>query len=223
MNTQLAEYILLEKFKSEPFHNLFLLNNICPKTTAYGGTCSDKTLSYLAEVKAAGFEAYLHSACIGGEDIHRLVRLEIGGRRYFADIGNGWPSIQLFSADTPVTYGCYGMRYRTTIDNGVITVYHLKRGIEKIQMKIDIAPKSESIIYQSIEGRFSSNRTYPFGSELRFSMVVGDRFLFVRGTRLEIYSHYGYEEISNINMKDLKSVIVKYFDYDITPIFLQTI
>jgi len=223
MSIQLAEYILLKKFKREPFHNLFLLNNIHPKTTAYGGTCSDKTLSYLAEVKAAGFEAYLHSACIGGEDIHRLVRLEIEGGRYFADIGNGWPSIQLFSADTPVTYECYGMRYRTVIENGVITVYHLKRGIEKIQMEIDIAVKPESMIYKSIKDRFSSNITYPFSNELRFSMVVGDRFLFVRDTQLEIYSHDGYEEISNIHMKNLESTIVNHFDYDIRPILTQAI
>ncbi|KMV28378.1 hypothetical protein AB733_24090 [Photobacterium swingsii] len=86
MTVQLAQKILLDKFKQEPFHNLYLLNNVQPSTTAYGGTCSDKTLSYLEAAKVAGFDAHLHSARIGGQDIHRLVRLEIGNQRYFADI-----------------------------------------------------------------------------------------------------------------------------------------
>lgn len=218
MTVQLAQQILLDKFKYEPFHNLFLLNNVLPTTTAYGGTCSDKTLSYLEAAKAAGLDAHLHSARIGGQEIHRLVRLEIGNQRYFADIGNGWPSIQLFPAATPIVYECYGMRYRTEIENGVITVYHLKRGVEKQQMEIDIAAKPEAEIRQGIANRFSTNITYPFSNQLRFSMVVGQRFLFIRDTRLEIYSSGGYEEVPNISISDLLNVVTKYFDYDIKPL-----
>jgi arylamine N-acetyltransferase len=215
MTVNLAQQILLGKFKKEPFHNLYLLNNAQPITTAYGGTCSDKTLSYLAAVKAVGLEAYLHSARIGGQDIHRLVRLEIDNQRYFADIGNGWPSIQLVPAAHPITYECYGMRFRTTIVNGVITVHHCKRGVEKQQMEIDITAKPEAEIYQSIAKRFSSNITYPFSNQLRFSMVVGERFLFIRDTQLEIYSSSCYEEIPNISMSNLQVIIDEYFSYDI--------
>ncbi|PSW19069.1 hypothetical protein C9I94_24165 [Photobacterium swingsii] len=215
MTVQLAQKILLDKFKQEPFHNLYLLNNVQPSTTAYGGTCSDKTLSYLEAAKVAGFDAHLHSARIGGQDIHRLVRLEIGNQRYFADIGNGWPSIQLFPAATPIVYECYGMRYRTEIENGVITIYHLKRGVEKQQMEIDIAAKPEAEIRQGIANRFSTNITYPFSNQLRFSMIVGQRFLFIRGTQLEIYSSSGYEEVPNISISDLQNVVMEYFGYDI--------
>lgn len=221
MTVHLAQQILLDKFIQEPFHNLYLLNNVHPVTMAYGGTCSDKALSYLAATKAAGLDAYLHSARIGGKDIHRLVRLEINNQRYFADIGNGWPSIQLIPAATPILYECYGMRFRTTIENGVITVYHRKRNVEKKQMEIDIAAKSETKIYHSIENRFSANIIYPFSSQLRFSMVVGKRFLFIRDTQLEVYSNSGYEEVLNISMHNLKDVIEEYFGYDIKPLESQ--
>ena len=221
MTVHLAQQILLDKFKQEPFHNLYLLNNVHPATMAYGGTCSDKALSYLDATKAVGLDAYLHSARIGGKDIHRLVRLEIGNQRYFADIGNGWPSIQLIPAATPILYECYGMRFRTTIENDVITVYHRKRNVEKKQMEIDIAAKSETEIYHSIENRFSADIIYPFSSQLRFSMVVGKRFLFIRDTQLEIYSNSGYEEVLNISMNNLQDVIEEYFGYDIKPIESQ--
>ena len=221
MTVHLAQQILLAKFKQEPFHNLYLLNNVHPATMAYGGTCSDKALSYLDATKAAGLDAYLHSARIGGQDIHRLVRLEINNQRYFADIGNGWPSIQLIPAATPILYECYGMRFRTTIENDVITVYHRKRNVEKKQMEIDIAAKSETEIYHSIENRFSADIIYPFSSQLRFSMVVGKRFLFIRDTQLEIYSNSGYEEMLNISMNNLQDVIEEYFGYDIKPLESQ--
>ncbi|MGP5133862.1 hypothetical protein ACTXKV_06440 [Psychrobacter cibarius] len=221
MTVHLAQQILLDKFKQEPFHNLYLLNNVHPATMAYGGTCSDKALSYLDATKAVGLDAYLHSARIGGKDIHRLVRLEINNQRYFADIGNGWPSIQLIPAATPILYECYGMRFRTTIENDVITVYHRKRNVEKKQMEIDIAAKSETEIYHSIENRFSADIIYPFSSQLRFSMVVGKRFLSIRDTQLEIYSNSGYEEVLNISMSNLRDVIEGYFGYDIKPIESQ--
>ena len=218
MTVELAQQILLDKFKREPFHNLYLLNNVHPTTTAYGGTCSDKTLSYLEAVQAAGFDAHLHSARIDRQENHRLVRLEIGKQRYFADIGNGWPSIQLFPADTPIAYECYGMHFRTKLENGVISIYHLKCGIEKLQMEIDIAPKPDAEIRQAIANRFSPQIIYPFSNKLRFSMVVGQRFLFIRDTRLEIYSSGGYEEVPDINISDLKRVLMEYFGYELKPL-----
>lgn len=218
MTVQLAQQILLDKFQREPFHNFYLLNDVQPTTGVYGGTCSDKTLSYLEAAKSAGLDAHLHSARIGGKEIHRLVRLEIDNQRYFADIGNGWPSIHLFPANTPIEYECYGMAYRTRVEEGVITVYHRKNGIEKQQMEIDIEEKPDAEIRQSIANRFSANITYPFSNQLRFSMISGRRFLFIRDTLLEIYSDAGYEEISSLTKIDIKTLIMKYFKYDISPL-----
>lgn len=218
MSLELAEQILLDKFRSEPFHNLYLLSNMQPDNFESGGTCSDKTLSYLRAARKAGLSAHLHTARIAGKEIHRLIRLEIKGRRYFADVGNGWPSIKLFPALRPITYKCYGMGYRSSIEDGVITIYHRKRGVEMIQMEIDIPEKDEGKIYQSISSRFTSGIKYPFSNQLRFSMVIGKRFLFLRDTRLEIYSSDGYEEIPDINIRNLREIILTYFGYDIDSI-----
>jgi hypothetical protein len=87
-------------------------------------------------------------------------------------------------------------------------------------MEIDIEEKSEDEIRQGITTRFSSNITYPFSNQLRFSMVVGERFLFIRDTKLEIYSFGSYKEVSDINMSNLQNLIDKYFNYDITPLHL---
>ena len=217
MSVRLAQKILLDKFRQEPFHNLYLLNNIKSVVTKYGGTCSDKTLSYLSAVRAAGLDAYLHSARIGGQEIHRLVRLEIDNERYFADIGNGWPSLQLFPASKPVNYECYGMRYRTEIKDQVMKVFHTKHGLEKQQMELDLEEKFESVILQDISQRFNRNIVYPFQKYLRFSMVVDDKFLFIRDRCLEVYkSEQNYSEI--LVDENLEMFIQQHFKYDIRVI-----
>lgn len=219
MSVALAERILRSKFEKEPFHNLYILNSIQPITNDYGGTCSDKALSYLTATQEAGFNTHLHSARIGGQEIHRLVRLEIDGRRYFADVGNGWPSLKLYPADEAIYYKYFGMSFRTEVTNGTLVVYHNKCGDEKLQMEIDIDCKSEVILRQRIAERFTSNIIYPFRDELRFSMVVGERFLFIRDTQLEIYSSDSCEIVVGINMDNHYNMIDRYFGYDIRPAF----
>ena len=217
MSVRLAQKILLDKFQQEPFHNLYLLNNIKPVETRYGGTCSDKTLSYLAAARAAGLDVQLHSARISGQEIHRLVRLEIDNERYFADVGNGWPSIKLFPASKPVNYECYGMCYRTEIKDQVMKVFHTKHGLEKQQMELDLEEKLESVMLQDISQRFNRNILYPFQKHLRFSMVVDDSFLFIRNNCLEVYaSGRSYSEISVKG--SLEDFILKHFKYDIRAI-----
>jgi uncharacterized protein YfiM (DUF2279 family) len=85
---QRLEALMLEKFRNEPFHNLRLMYG--PKIAAAvpGGTCSDKTQSFIAAATEAGFDVSLHSGFIDGREIHRLARVRIDGRICFADIGN---------------------------------------------------------------------------------------------------------------------------------------
>ena len=56
-----VEALMLEKFKGEPFHNLHLLYGKQLKFPNQGGTCSDKSLSFVRAAKYAGFDASLHS------------------------------------------------------------------------------------------------------------------------------------------------------------------
>lgn len=218
MSIQLAEDLLLQKFQQEPFHNLYLLQGVEPTTLVHGGTCSDKTLSYLSSAREAGLDAHLHSARIGGEEIHRLARLELGGRRFFADVGNGWPSIKLYSADTPTHYSSFGMEFRSEVDAGVIRIFHRKRSVEKLQMEIDTQPVPEEEMGLRIKRRFSSGITYPFQEELRFSMVVGERFLFLRHTQLEIYEDHRNHILTGISQENLPYITRTYFHYDLQPL-----
>ena len=124
-----VEALMLQKFKTEPFQNLQLLSGKQPSSPRHGGTCSDKTLSFLSAASQAGFSASLHSGFIGGKEIHRLARVHVDGRVFFADVGNVWvqfPSTAAISRDPSVIrprvgFGL-GMRYNTPVGALVIDV-----------------------------------------------------------------------------------------------------
>ena len=215
-----VEALMLDKFKTEPFHNLYLLSGKDPKTLEYGGTCSDKTLSFLESLTRAGVSASLHSGYIGGEEIHRLVKVSISGRHFFADVGNGWPALRLYPQDCEIEYRCFGMGFRTEISGQRLTVFHRRNGKESLQLEIDFDGKPEEEIRADIDARFDRGIEYPFRNSVRFSLVVDERFLFLRGERLEIYSDEKFEVVSGIKFGQLPDVIHQYFDFDISRLGL---
>ncbi|MCB9545267.1 MAG: hypothetical protein H6706_05160 [Myxococcales bacterium] len=206
---------MLQHFRAEPFHNLHLLYGPRLGSAVPGGTCSDKTLSFVAAGVRAGFDISLHSGFIGGREIHRLARVGIGSRRFFADVGNGWPSLRLYPADREIAFRCFGMGFRTEIADGRLSVFHEKRGRESLQLEIDMRGRPESEIRADIEARFSSGAVYPFSDALRFSLVVGTRFLFLRGDRLEIYDDAGFECLDGINGARISEVLRDHFGFDL--------
>jgi hypothetical protein len=213
-----VEALMLEKFRSEPFHNFHLLYGEQLQSPLQGGTCSDKTLSFLSAAKRAGFDASLHSAYIGGSEIHRLARVRIGDEILFADVGNGWPAIKLYPADREISYRSYGMSFRTEIVSSRIIVFNERQGQESLQLEIDVSEKPESQILADIDARFSSGVTYPFSNSLRFSLLVEDKFLFLRGDRLEIYSDKEFDVLEGIEPVQVSEVIQRYFGYEIKPL-----
>jgi hypothetical protein len=213
-SVQAVEALMLEHFRTEPFHNLPLIYGERLRSAVPGGTCSDKTLSFVDAGVKAGFEVSLHSGFIGGQEIHRLARVRIGSRLFFADVGNGWPALKLYPADREVSYRFFGMGFRTEIAHGRVTVLHEKRGRESPQLEIDVAGRPEAAIRADIAGRFSSGIAYPFSNSLRFSLVVGNRFLFLRGDRLEIYGDCGFECVAGICEAKVPDVLRDYFGCD---------
>jgi arylamine N-acetyltransferase len=209
------EALMFEHFTTEPFHNLSLIYKQLPYSVLPGGTCSDKTLSFLASGKQAGFDISLHSGFINGREIHRLARIHIGERLFFADVGNGWPAIKLYPADQEISYRSFGMGFRTEIRAGRISVFHEKRGKESLQLEIDVHGRPESEIKDDIRRRFSSGIVYPFSKSLRFSLVVGKQFLFLRGNRLEIYDDTGFEDVMGIDEAHVPRILHDYFGYDL--------
>ena len=67
----------------------------------------------------------------------------------------------------------------------------------------------------AIEARFTSGVEYPFSNSLRFSLIVRERFLFLRGDRLEIYSDNSFELLEEIEESEVPNVLHEYFGFDI--------
>jgi arylamine N-acetyltransferase len=203
-----VEALMLVKFRTEPFHNLHLLYGNYLQSVLQGGTCSDKSLSFLSAAKTANFEVALHSGFIGGKEIHRLIRVHIDGRIFFADVGNGWPSLRLYPADREVNYRCFGMGFRTEISGSCVTVFHERHGKETLQLEIEIRGRPESEIRVDIAARFNSGVVYPFSNSIRFSRIVGDQFVFLRGNSLEIYGDKSFEVVDGLNEADSSRIIL---------------
>ena len=206
---------MLDQFQHEPFHNLQLIYNTRLQSALPGGTCSDKTLSFVAAASKAGFDVALHTGFICGQEIHRLARVRIGSDLYFADVGNGWPSLRLYPSDRNISFSCFGMNFRTEVANGRVSVFHKRLGRESLQLEIDIKSRSEADIRADIEARFTSGVVYPFSNSLRFSLVVRESFLFLRGDRLEIYSDKSFELLEEIEESKVPNVLHEYFGLDI--------
>lgn len=210
------ETIIADKFRTEPFHNLHLLYDKVPNGLRLGGTCSDKTMSFIKTAAAAGYMASLHSGLIGGREIHRLARLVIEDSVFFADVGNGWPALKLYPASHEIQYSVFGMNFRTELCGSWIKVFHEKQGKETCQVEIDTQVRPKPEIEAEIETRFSSGIVYPFSNSLRFSQIVNGRFLFIRGDVLQIYSKEDYKTVDGITRSNLPIILKDYFGYNVT-------
>lgn len=210
-----VELLMLEKFRAEPFHNFRLLYGDQLSDLLPGGTCSDKTLSFCDVARRRGFDVSLHSGYIDGEENHRLARVHVDGRVFFADIGNGWPALRLYPADREVAFRCFGIGFRTEVAGTRLSVFCERHGREALQLEVDVQAKPEHTILAAIGSRFTSGIVYPFSNSLRFSLVVGDRFMFLRGERLEIYGEDSFEEVNGIGHAELPRVLYDYFGLDL--------
>ena len=208
-----VESLLLKSFKEEPFHNLYLLYDKPPLADKYGGTCSDKTISFISSLKSFGYDAELHTGYINSKEIHRLARISIQERTYFADVGNGWPATKLYPADEEICFNSFGMKYRTVINNNRIFVYHTRNEKESLQLEIDKTPCDQEIVKESIARRFSEGIKYPFSNSLRFSLIVENRFLFLRGEHLEIYSDDSFNVVNGVTRENIPKILKQYFKY----------
>jgi len=216
MNTlEIAESILMEKFRTEPFHNFHRLKET-ENFSSCGGTCSDKTKSYIRALHENGIKANLHTALIDNKYNHQIARIEFEGHSCFADAGNGWPSIYLYPDNKEVNYRCYGMSFRSEIYNDTIKIFHTRNNIEKLQMEFNRIPQSQELVKKNMNRRFTNNTEYPFDMGIRFSMVVADRFLFIRNNELQIYSDTEYSSFDIVSPNNLSDIIKEHYYFTIT-------
>lgn len=202
-------------FRSEPFHTLNLVLDSSSNHQVPGGTCSDKSLSFQRLAKEHGFDAYLHNAFIGGEDCHRLVRVELEGLVYFADVGNGWPAVIPYPAHKSIQYTVFGMSFRSEVTSEYISVFHNTGNGDKLMVKIPINAKTEQEILNDIAHRFSVGMEYPFSGKLRFSAISGDEFIFLKDSSLRIYSSMGVHTRESLLEGEWPGIIESIFGWKI--------
>lgn len=204
------EALLLEEFKTVPFHNIFMLNKIKNKDLSLGGTCSDKVLHFRGVLKNNDIETKLHSSFINNMECHRMLSVLINNKKYFIDIGSGWPFLKLIPEFTPIEFSVYGMSFKTKIFENKFIIYH-KTGKEYKQMiDVPMFTKNESDILYDIENRYKDTSIYPFHNSLRFSIVKDDSFYFIKGNILRIYNVTGITE-KTINSNEINDLIQKEF------------
>ncbi|WP_181897643.1 hypothetical protein [Winogradskyella eximia] len=207
------ESLLLNEFKTVPFHNLFMLNNIQNKQLSLGGTCSDKVLRFKGILDNNDINSKLHSSFINGIECHRMLSVIINDRKYYIDVGSGWPSVKLFPEFKEIEYSIYGMNFKTEINDNKIFLYHKTKSSYEYNkmMVIPKVSKSQEDILLDIKNRFVDSSIYPFHDSVRFSIVKGQIFYFIKGSRIRIYSDKGFKEYM-LNEKEVLSFIKEKFN-----------
>ncbi|MDH2433072.1 hypothetical protein QCD60_10875 [Pokkaliibacter sp. MBI-7] len=183
--------LMLEEFSTVPFHNLFYLGISAPdllvNPLSSGGTCSDKVLAFRDRLKTQSIAARLHSAFINGVNCHRVLVLDLAGERYFADVGNAWPSVRLFPAAGDAVYSAYGIEFSSRRRGEWLEIYQRKEGRQSLSLRIPLTLSDEHLVLQKIKHRFDGATEYPFMDGIRFAQVLGDAFVFLKKDRLRIY------------------------------------
>lgn len=216
------ESLLLNEFKTVPFHNLFMLNNIQNKQLSLGGTCSDKVLRFKEILLNNDIISNLHSSFINGKECHRLLSVIINDKKYFIDVGSGWPSVKLFPEHIGIEYSVYGMGFKTEIKDTEIVLYH-KPISTKEYNKMLVIPKqtkAEENILIDIKNRFIDTSIYPFQNSVRFSILSNNKFYFIKGDQLRVYSGEEIKELI-LNENGILDFIKEKFNFSVKDVNLK--
>ncbi|QZE15409.1 arylamine N-acetyltransferase [Halosquirtibacter laminarini] len=215
LSREQIENIIWDEFASVPFHNLYFLLNKRPVDPSYGGTCSDKVIHLYHRLNDLGVQVSLHASFINGEEGHRLLKVKCQGHSYFADIGSGWPSWHLLPLDTPYEYTSFGISYKTEVGSNSLNVHFIRPEKRSWQISIPYKSKSQEEIWYDIETRFEKDNNDVFLHSVRFSQIVEDRFLFLRGDELWIYTDNSAPTFISLKGTPLSNILLKYFKFNL--------
>lgn len=211
------ETLLLREFETVPFQNLFMLNNKNIVASNFGGTCSDKVLHFKKVLFENGISSRLHSAFINGVECHRMLTVMFDNQRYFIDVGSGWASSKLFPAFETVEYSVFGMTFKTEFLDDNLLIFHRANDKFKLMTTIPLNQKPEDKILFDIENRFNSKIIYPFLHSLRFSKVIDNKFYFLKGNCLRVYSQNSKFE-QTLNLNEIFELITKTFMFELNDL-----
>lgn len=213
--------LMLDEFRTVPFHNLFYLG-LCHAGMAgspTGGTCSDKVLAFRDRLTAQGIKARLHSALINGQNCHRVLVLDIDGERYFADVGNGWPSVRLFPADSDSSYSAFGIEFLSYRNGDWLDIYQQKAGRCSLSVRIPLTLMDETQVEQQVQNRFDGSTDYPFGDGIRCAQVLGDAFVFLKRDRLRIFrANRSVESVALPDWRDQITALEAHFGITLSDV-----
>lgn len=207
------EELLLEEYKTVPFHNIFMLNGIEKTGTSFGGTCSDKVLHFQKVLQKNSITSTLQSAYINGNDCHRLLAVMIQDQKFYIDVGSGFPSCKIFPAFKSIEYSVYGMSFRTEIRQNSLVIYHKTKAVHNEMSIIPFQQKTQNEILKDIKKRYFDTSVYPFRNSLRFSILIEDTFHFIKKKQLKLFNSHKNSSCL-ISKKAAYSLINNVFNFD---------
>lgn len=184
-----------------PFHNLDLLAGTSPRTVeaciaavlaGRGGPCHVMATGFLALLRGLGFRAWLAEARIGAPGDHLVCVVDLDGRRWVCDVGNGHPYRAPFPLDGRVEIAHLGWRFEAEGDGQRLTLHrHLDDGRRKRVYVVDPAPRGFADFAGIIAAHHEAPGFGPFLTGLRAVRLGDDLVATLRDLRYCRYSALG--------------------------------
>ena len=204
------EDVLHRSFQQVPFHNLYCLLGVENRNLSLGGTCTDKVQHFLSELRQFNIKSILHTAKLHEKYFHRVAVVEVEQVRFYADVGSGWPSVQLYPAGRAVKYSAYGVEFNSLPVQQGLQVHHSIEGQEGWRLYIPYDLKDREKERQITSQRYEKD--LPFKQGIRFSKVVDERFIFLKDLSVRIYQeNYKVKEYKLSSLDDALTYIEDVF------------
>ncbi len=220
MSIKRVEKIILKLFRNEPFHNLYqYYERPFPQYSLHkGGTCSVKTVSAWLKMQALkpdNITVQLHQGMVHFNQQsfdHRLLKITLRDKVYFADVGNAWPTLRLFPAHKAIKFNCYGFFFYSKLCKNHLKIYQRRDGRSSYYLTIPFSCLSEPHIRGQIKKVFSQLRAP--NKELRFAQIIDQQFLFLRGKQLHIYTD-GCRKQIDLAHQPISKILQTHFNFDL--------
>lgn len=172
-------------WRSVPFHTLFLGYAMPIENSAYGGTCSDRSILFharLTERFGARLKARLHRCRINGRETHTAILVRLRAGDYLIDVGSNWPVMRPIPCFEPSAFSAFGIQFRAVPEGSVLHVEMKRPEQQEFRpfLSADLSPQSRARVEAAIADRYSGHHELPFAGKLRFACIHGDAFYTLR-------------------------------------------
>ncbi|MEZ4433316.1 MAG: arylamine N-acetyltransferase [bacterium] len=204
-----------------PFHNIDLLAGRSPLTVdailaaavaGRGGPCHVQATAFLALLRGLGFRAWLAAGTIGAPGDHLVCVVEVEGRRYVCDVGNGHPYRWPFPLDGRVESAHLGWVFVATGDGRTVRLdRRLDDGSWRRVYTVDPAPRAFADFAGIIGAHHGEAGFGPFLTGLRAASIRDDVVVTLRDLRLRRDSAAGARERRVAGLAEAERVLDRVF------------